>query len=188
MWNVCSAYFTLGFINPLETEMKHLFKIGFLVLALVFSNNLVAQENIQPNDNLLRFYDTELFQWSYDMFSGLTLNYQNNNSNAMFGINESMKTALMQYEDTNRLYRSYRGKTIAGNVLAWGGLAAVIGGAFVPAFGSTQNIDNNYKIGLGVMAGGLVSEIICIFILYSGQGNIFDAVNLYNRQKIKEYK
>jgi hypothetical protein len=188
MWNICSAYFTTGFINPLEIEMKQLFKIGLLALALTFSSNLAAQENIQPNENLSRFYDTELFQWSYGMFSGMTLNYQNTNSNTMFGINESMKAALTRYEDTNRLYRSYRGKTIAGNVLIWGGLAAVIGGAFVPAFGGAQNLDNYDKIGLGVMTGGLVSEIIGSFVLSSGQENIFDAVNLYNRQKIKEYK
>jgi hypothetical protein len=188
MWNVCSAYFTIGFINPLEVEMKHLFKIGFLALALTFSSKLAAQENIQPNDNLLRFYDTELFQWNYGMFDGLTLNYQNENSNTMLGINKSMKAALGQYEDTNRLYRSYRGKTIAGNVLVWGGLAAVVGGVFVPVFGDRQNINDYYKIGLGVITGGLVSEIVGAFLFSSGQGNIFDAVNSYNRQKIKEYK
>jgi hypothetical protein len=171
--------------------MKVFQKIGFWALAIVFSGNLTAQENTQINGNLLRFYDSELFQWDYSMFGGLTLNFQNQSSRTMYGIKDTMKNVLLQYEDTNQQYRSYRGKTIAGNILMWGGLAAVIGGAYIPIFGYRQDYsvyEDNLKIGLGVMLGGLVTELIGAFILTSGQENIFNAVNLYNRHRINEYK
>jgi hypothetical protein len=95
--------------------MKTFLKINFLVLVLVFSGNLMAQENQQTNNNFLRYYDTELFQWSYSMFGGLTLNFQNQSSITMYGVKDSMKNAVFQYEDANQQSRSYRGKTIAGN-------------------------------------------------------------------------
>lgn len=165
-------------------------KICFLAFVMIFSGKLVAQESIQPNNNLMSYYDTELFQWSYSMFGGLTLNFQNQSSVTMYGIKESMKNAFIQYEDTNQQYRSYRGKIIAGNILMWGGWATVLAGAYVPIFGDWDDnaYENNLKIGIGVMLGGLITEIIGAFILQSGQENIFNAVNLYNRHRINDYK
>jgi hypothetical protein len=171
--------------------MKTVLKTGFLALAIIFSGNIMAQENTETNSNLLHYYDRELFQWDFGMFSGLTLNYQNQSSRTNYGINDSMKNALARYKDTNRQYRLYRGKTAAGNILIWGGLAAVIGGVYIPIFGDRQDYSiygNNFKIGLGVMLGGLVSELIGSLILQSGQENIFKAVNLYNRNIISDYK
>jgi hypothetical protein len=170
--------------------MKTFLKINFFALVLVLSGNLMAQENEQTNNSFSHYYDTELFQWSYSMFGGLTLNFQNQSSVTMYGVKDSMKNAFFQYEDANQQYRSYRGKTIAGNILMWGGLATVLVGAYVPIFGNWEDstYENNLKIGLGIMLGGLVSEIIGVFVLQSGQENIFDAVNLYNRHRINGYK
>ncbi|MDR1127512.1 MAG: hypothetical protein LBL06_05225 [Treponema sp.] len=170
--------------------MKTILKIWFLALTITFSGTLIAQETTQPTNDLLHYYDTELFQWDYSMFGGLTLNFQNQSALTMYGIKDSMKNALMQYEDTNQQYGSYRGKTIAGNILTWGGLAVVLAGAYVPIFGDWQEdaYENNLKVGLGIMLGGLVTELIGTFILQSGQENIFNAVNLYNRHKITDYK
>jgi hypothetical protein len=49
-----------------ELQMKVFVKIGFFVLALLFSQNLFAQENNRDNNDLLNYYATEFFQWSYD--------------------------------------------------------------------------------------------------------------------------
>jgi hypothetical protein len=171
--------------------MKMFSKICFLILAMIFSGKLAAQEIAETNSNLVSYYNTELFQWSYSMFGGLALNFQNQSSITVFGIKDNMKNAFMHYEDTNQRYRSYRGKVIAGNILMWGGLAAVLAGACVPISENWQdnnNYENNLKIGLGVMLGGLVTEITGAFVLQSGQENIFDAVNLYNRRRISDYK
>jgi hypothetical protein len=171
--------------------MRFVLKIGFLVLAITLSDKLVAQETAQTNNDLLHYYDAELFQWSYSMFGGLTLNFQNQSSVATYGIKDPMKNALIQYEDTNQQYRSYRGKTIAGNILLWGGLTTALVGAYIPIFSDWQNYntyEDNFKMILGITLGGLVTEIVGAFILQSGQENIFNAVNLYNRHRINDYR
>jgi hypothetical protein len=176
-------------------------KIGFLAWAITLSGALAAQETTpttQTNNNdLLHYYDTELFQWSYSMFGGMALNFQNQSSTTIFGIKEPMINALAQYEDTNQLYRSYRSKTTAGHILLWGGMAATVVGIYMPIFYYTPGSDSspytntyeyNLPITLGLMLGGMVSEIISIFVLQSGQESIFNAINLYNRHKISDYR
>jgi hypothetical protein len=89
-----------------EFKMKAFIKIGFFSLVLLFSQNLAAQESIQENNDLLNYYGTELFQWSYDSWGGLNLNYQNQSSKTVFGLKESMQKALASYNDTNQKYLS----------------------------------------------------------------------------------
>jgi hypothetical protein len=161
--------------------MKTLLKIS--LLTLVFSGNLIAQENESTNSSFSHYYNTELFQWSYSIFGGMTLNFQNQNSIAMYGIKDSMVKALLQYEDADQKYHLYHRKTIAGHILMWGGAVALLTGAYIP-FAN----ENNLKIGLGVVFSGFIFEIVGAFMLESGQENIFDAVNLYNRHKIDDYK
>jgi hypothetical protein len=174
--------------------MKTFPRAGFLLLALMLSANLGAQENIQANNNLLSYFDTELFRWDYNMFGGLTLNFHNESSVTDFGIKYSMKNALAGYEDTNQQYRLYRGKTIAGNILLWGGLATTLAGAFTPVFKYRQNntigynnLEKDLKFTIGLVAGGAIAEMIGAFILQSGRENIFQAANSYNRHRIGEY-
>jgi hypothetical protein len=173
-----------------RNEMKLFSRILFFSLAMIFSGKLAAQEISQTNNNLLSYYDTEFFQWNYSMFGGLTLNFQNQSAVTAFGLKGVMKNAFSQYEDTNQRYRSYRGKTIAGNVLIWGGMTTALAGLYVPISSNMRNgdYDNNFKIGVGVMLGGVVAELIGIFVLQSGQEDIFDAVSLYNRNRMGDYK
>jgi len=171
--------------------MKIFIRIGFFTLVLLFSQNLFAQENIQENNNLLNYYSTELFQWSYDFWGGLNLNYQNQSSKTMFGLKESMQKALALYEDTNKKYLSYKNKTLLGNIFYLSGCAAMLSSPFILAYGPREG--DNYaptteNAFLGVCYGGALFGLIGAFILNSGQESIYDAVNLYNRNKMMEYK
>jgi hypothetical protein len=134
------------------------------------------------------------------MFSGLTLNFQNQTATTIYGIKSSMKDALRQYEDSLQKYNAYQRKTVAGNILMWGGLAAVIGGVYMPFFAITEEEDSTgdmvtYKtdekllnISIGMLLGGMVSNLIGSIVLQSGQASIFDAVHVYNRHKIGDYQ
>jgi hypothetical protein len=165
--------------------MKSMTKVFFLVVALFCSRILMAEEKAQTN-GLSYFYDAEMFQWNYDLFGGLTLNFHNQSSQAIFGIKDAMKNALAQYDDTRKQYNSYRWKTTSGNILAWSGLTVACAGIpFLHHFGSSEN---GREVVIGVMLGGLVSEIIGVFVLYSGQENIFNAVNLYNKHKVTDLR
>jgi hypothetical protein len=174
-----------------EFQMKVFIKIGFFALALLFSQNLIAQENDQENNDLLSYYGTEFFQWSYDFWGGMNLNYQNQSSKTMFGLKESMQKALASYDDTNQKFLSYKKKTLLGNIFFWSGYAALLSSPFILFSGI--NDDGDYNIttlgaSAGVFGGGLISMIIGNLLFSSGQENIFDAVNLYNRNKLAEYK
>jgi len=171
--------------------MKVYIKTGFFALILLFSQNLAAQENVQENSDLLSYYGTELFQWSYDSWGGLNLNYQNQSSTTMFGLKESMQKALASYDNTYQKYLSYKKKTLWGNIFFWSGYAAVLSFPFIMAFSPME--DDNFSrttmnVTLGLVGGGCLSLIISSFILNSGREDIFDVVNLYNRNKIAEYK
>jgi len=168
--------------------MKIALKTGFLMLAVILSGNLMAQESAQANSNLSDYYNTELFHWSYNMIGGLSLNLYNQSSSTMFGINKSMIDALKLYPDSAQEYDSYRRNNLTGNLLLWGGVAAVLGGAFIPIFGNSDNLDLNLKIYAGLSIGGAISTIVGSFFLSSGQENLFYAVNNFNRAKIREYK
>jgi hypothetical protein len=161
--------------------MKTLVKICFLTAVLFCSQVLTAQEEARANGNAL--YYADLFQWNYGFFEGLTLNFQNQSSIVAFGLKPGMKTALLSYPDTMREYNKYKTKTVFGHIFLWGGLTAVIAGPLA-VYGNDGGDHKDYKIAIGVMAGGLLVEIIGSIILQSGYENIFNAVNLYNRYKI----
>ena len=172
--------------------MKVFMKIGICALVLLFSQisqNLAAQENVQENNALLNYYSTELFQWSYDFWAGLSLNYQNQSSTTMFGLKESMQKALALYDDTNQKFLSYKKNTLIGNIFFWSGYTAILSSPFIWLFGPREGGDpGTLYASLGVMGGGLVSLIVGSFVLNSAQVNIFDAVNLYNRNRIADYR
>jgi hypothetical protein len=173
-----------------EFQMKVL-KIGVLVLALLVSQSLFAQEDVQENNGLLNYYGTELFQWSYDFWGGLNLNYQNQSSKTMFGLKDTMQKALASYDDTNQMYLSYKKKTLLGNVFFWSGYAALLSSPFILAYGSWEGGNYNrpaVNTAWAVFGGGLVSVLVSSFIFSSGQENIFDAVNVYNRNKLSDYE
>ena len=171
--------------------MKTLFKIGFIVLTVIFSGNLMAQEDAISDSNLLGFYDSELFHWSYNMMGGLALNFQNQSSSTTFGISKSMRDALRTFPDSGQEYNSYFRKNVSGNILMYSGLLAILGAVFIPIYTDINNDDlweRNFRIYMGVTLGGAVSTLIGSFIFSSGQENIFNAVNMYNRNRIRSFR
>jgi len=170
--------------------MKLLLKIGFFILAVVFSGNLIAQESIQADSNLPNYYNTELFHWSYNMIGGLSLNLYNQSSSTVFGINKSMRDALQSYTDSGQEYGSYRWKNTTGNILMWGGFLTILGGAFIPVIGvnDSNNFDRYLQACAGVSILGAVTTLVGAFFYTAGQENLFYAVNNFNRAKMGDYK
>ena len=170
--------------------MRGFIKIGFLALVLLFSQNLAAQEqeqDVQENKSLLNYYSTELFQWSYDFWGGFYLNYQNQSSRTIFGLKESMQKPLALYDDSNQKFLSYKTKTLLGNIFFWSGYAVIFSSPFIMAYGNGDS-DNYNSITMGALGSGLVFILVGSFLFTSGQENIFDAVNSYNKNKIAEYR
>ena len=178
----------------MKTKLMFVFSVGLLTL----TQNLTAQNNesgINQNNeklNLIHYYDSELFHWSYNMYGGLILNYQNQNSGTSFDINETMKNALLSFPDSGQEYKSFRDKTITGNILMFSGLALVFG-AFIPLFtppinNSEDAVLRNSIISIALSGSGLIATIIGTNFFSSGQEHLFSAVSIYNRNKIREFK
>lgn len=123
-------------------------------------------------------FDSEFFHFNYTMFSGLLLRYKDIESGLMFGINGTMRTALLEFTDSSMAYNSYRRRNIGGNVLIFGGLAMSIGG-FVPLMNSSGQYSSELAVGLS--ATGLISIIVGSILKSSAMESIFTAVNVYNR-------
>jgi len=173
-------------------------RLFLLIAVLLFAQNVFAQETGQYDEktDFFRFYNSELFQWDYSTFDGPQLNFQNQSSGTSFGINSLMRDTLLKYPDSAQYYDSYRKKTIAGNVLSYGGLAAFLGGFislelfYLQRIGSDSMSQSDINAGLtsvGFLLGGLVSTLIGEFVLSSGQKSLFTSVNLYNRNRLREF-
>jgi hypothetical protein len=159
------------------------------LVCFIFSQNIIAQENISPNNNLLQYYNNELFKWSYDAIGGFKLTYQDQVSSLSFGINKNMAEALKLYPDTAEYYESYHKKNVAGNVLLWSGFGIAIGSIIsMPIILNEDTFAAGYPIIMGVSLGGLAIELIGSFILPSGYESLANSVKLFNRHKIEEYK
>ena len=171
--------------------MKNVFMILFSVLLLATAQNINAQEvdydAINENVNFLQFYDNEMFHWSYNIFGGLTLNYGNDNwQYRAFGIdinNEIIRNALLGYPDSAQAFNSFKKNAITGNVVYWSGIALMIG-SLIPVFiVDDQRLSNGLYTGM--LAGGLTTSIVGVFQFSSAQSNLFEAVNLFNRNKAR---
>jgi len=166
--------------------MKNLFIVMVSVLLLAVSQNTNAQEAEKPN--LLQFYENEMLHWNYTKFGTLTLNYRNDTWNySVFGTNlknEKIRMALFEYPDSAQAYNSYRKNQINGNILYWSGLALILS-SLIPVV-VTDN--SNLGIGLwaGMLAGGATISTIGIHKFNSAQSNLFNAVDLFNRNKARE--
>ncbi|MDR1095652.1 MAG: hypothetical protein LBL31_04630 [Spirochaetaceae bacterium] len=161
----------------------------FIAAALLFPAGLTAEEN-EPSD-LLRYYDSELFQWNYSMSGGLTLNFQNQNASPIYGIRAPMKEALLRYPDSAKEYKAYRWKNTAGNILFWGGFAGTVGVFCVSAFFNEDvwiRGSPSLKIAAGVVLAGFLAEMTGVLLMSASQEDIYSAVNEYNRNRIGEYK
>jgi hypothetical protein len=168
---------------------KSSFFIFVVAAALLFPAVLSAEE--KESADLLRYYNSELFQWNYSLFGGLTLNFQNQNASPMYGIKTPMKDALLRYPDSAKEYKTYRWKNTTGNVLFWGGFAVTLSMCFMPAFLDEKEWfedSPNVRIAASVMLGGMLSELVGIFLMSASQEDIYSAVNVYNRNRIGDYQ
>jgi len=173
--------------------MKKVFVISVSVLLLAVAQNTNAQEvkNDKTNENIdfLQFYDNEMFHWNFSTFGGLTLNYRNDNwEYSPFGVNinnERIRNALLEYPDSAQAYNSFRKYKITGNILYWGGIVLMLG-SLVPIF----TIEDNEKLSIGLytgmLLGGITTSTIGGFQFDSAQLNLFNAVNMFNRNKARE--
>ena len=155
--------------------------ILFLCTVILFSTLLPAAES-----DPLAFYDSELIRFQYQTAGGLNLAFKGQTTGISFGIPKTFAEALGSYPETDELLQDYNRKNFWGNVLLWGGLAAALGGAYYPLIVEEEPW-TNFEASSAIMIGGLVTELIGAFIMPSGYQDLFNAVNQYNRNRMRDY-
>jgi hypothetical protein len=179
-------------------------KVLFLITALLAAPFLFAEETSQspaPQEtapqgasDLTRYYGRELFHWNY--VSGITmLEYRHQTSSITLKINPMMKEALSAYPESKSYVDSYAKSNKTGNALIWSGLAVMMTGLFLPLMVDDwwDGIENDeFTTGLKVMVGGLIAGEAALFagsyVVTSAYEKLFQAVALFNRKKIGEYR
>jgi len=143
------------------------------------------------NEQLLQYYDKEAILINYGTFGGIKLYNQGQISSINFGISKSFSEKLEKFPESKVTFEGYRTKNTIGNVCLFGGLGGILGGEYycMTAFDKTSFNSglNTYMTGYGIMLGGLVMSIIGSFILPSSYSDLFNSINSYNRNIIKNF-
>jgi hypothetical protein len=160
---------------------------AFVIFVIVLGANLFGEDNKLTTN----IYDSELIKVNYHAFGGLSLSAKGQTTSISMGISSDFQKLLSSYPDSKEVMESYKSKNTIGNVLLWSGFATAIGGAYYPIIANNGNTSgyssDQMKIGACFALGGLVVELIGAFILPSSYQDLFNSVNMYNRNKISEY-
>lgn len=145
------------------------------------------------SSRIVGFYDSEMIKVNYLTFGGITLQSQGFSSGIAMGVSANIRDLLAKYPDSKAALEAYESKNRTGNILLWGGLAAVLGSAYYPILTMDPNdspdaLASKWKTSIYIMLGGLAAELIGAFILPSSFQELFASVNLYNRNAIKNYR
>jgi hypothetical protein len=142
--------------------------------------------NFNINQPLLNYFDSQIFHWDYNAWTGLQLSFQNTSTGGYFGLKPGMIQALSQYKDSLSSYNAYSTKIAFSNIFFWGGLGTMMGGAV--SFAWTYKTGGaNLWTSVGIAGGGLLLGLIGVCMQPSALTNLYDSINAYNRHKIAEY-
>lgn len=158
---------------------------------------------VMADDDLVRYFDSEIISTNYSYWGGLSLTYQGQSSFTQFGVNRAMSESLMEYRESKGDYMSYKSMNTVGNIGLWGGLFLTL---FSPIYMATQvensNAESNnqsYETSDGdypsedfgqflvVYISGLIGMFIGAILLPLADSKILSSVNSFNRVKIGEY-
>ena len=156
-------------------------------LCLVFISLIILSTNLtfsQESKELLGFYDSELFQFNFDMLGGLQITYRGQTSTAKFGIPKSFIQNLDQYPDSKNYIEAYRKLNKTANVFFWTGLGALV---VVFPFSISLMNESVVEVGSSVAFGGMVSIIVGAFLYPASYNKLLLSVNTYNRKKLQEF-
>ncbi len=157
-----------------------------IIITFLSLLGIVFNTQAQNNERLIRYYDSSAVTISLGTFSGMRLSHQGESCSSMFGVSQSMKKTLCQYESSKEHYLSYRSKNTTAIVFMLGGLAMTTVGYFRGSSSAYSPRRNNNAAYL--VLGGAISTLIGAFVLQSGYSELLQSVNEHNREAIKNYR
>lgn len=140
------------------------------------------------------FWDAKIVKVNYEFFGGMTLNYQGQDYPIFSGLKPYLADILKADPLVKPLIQGYQTKQAVSSGLFWGGLVSAIGGIVVIGLPASYTGHNGEQItGVGITgiilaAAGDVSMLSSPFVTVSSYEDIFEGVNIYNRDQMKTLK
>ena len=162
------------------------------ILCSIILIALVAPTFAQQKESLPEFYESEIIKVSYPFGSGLTLSVKGTTSTIGWKLSPVFADVLSQYPSSKLSFEGYKKDYRNGNIMLWSGFAGLIASTVVFAMrnSSATSIDFSDPVNIvsysGIFAGAAVETVGAFFVSASYE-SLFNAVNQYNREKIKEF-
>jgi len=152
----------------------------------------VAPMFAQQKESLPEFYDSEISKVSYSFWGGMTLNVKGTTSTIGWKLSPIFSDLLNQYPSSKVSFEGYKKDYKTGNTMLWGGFGGLIASALVFTIRNSNvtSIDFGDPINVASYAGmlaGAAFETIGAYFISSSYESLFNAVNQYNREKIREF-
>jgi hypothetical protein len=162
-----------------------------VLLAAVSNSILWAEESQKPqeikNKEALEIYEKYALKYYSGFWTGwgYTRNFdQKKYMSSGFGADPELLKILVNSPSSRSFVEAYQRENVAGHILYWGGLLAVIADIIfisTPGFGRTVS---DQVIYWSLLGGGFTASVLGIGFLYSAQGNLQEGVWLYNKDLI----
>jgi hypothetical protein len=164
--------------------MKRL--VAVISLSIIAAISIAAQENT----DLVRYYDSEIIKISKPAYGGLIVSAKGITSSTYFTLNPIISTMLNSYPESKMELEKYNSKAKVGSILEYGGWGLCLGsmGYIVGKSVMTTTVTNtDLLVFLSVITGGALTSVIGSEVFEQGFENLYNSVNVFNREKISEY-
>lgn len=165
------------------------------LLLVFFSFLLINTIQAEESGSLLSFYDAEMIKINFNTFGGISFNYQGKNYSPYYGLDSNFMQMLAKDQEVKQYMDSYATQNAVGHVLYWGGFIAMIASpAIIFAvtsrdiyYGSSNAFSNYFLTYSLAVAGSCAASIIGGIMITGSIEKATNGINLYNRNRIKEY-
>jgi hypothetical protein len=160
----------------------------WLLLLIVFTFTSLSMYG-QETNSISKLYENYSLKMKFDYWQGLEVSRNIDNKTykaGIMGIDSDLYSLLTNSPSSKISLKDYNTDLIAGNILYWGGLAALCTDiVLVIAYPDFMvNTTGGLITYLSLLLGGATSSFVGIGVFYSGQNKVYDAIWQYNKDVI----
>jgi len=145
-----------------------------------------------PAQSLLEYYDSEFVTVNYQNFGGFSFVHGGVAYSAVFGLQQPLRDIIASNARTAPLVEKHVKNMRTGWICYASGLLAILGATYlvtaIPSDLTYERLVRRYGLVIGLSGGGTIFSIAGLLFMNSGYSSLFSAVNIYNRDKIRQYE
>jgi hypothetical protein len=141
---------------------------------------------------LLEYYDSEIITVNYQTFGGISFVQGGVSYSANFGLEQPLRDMIASNSQTAPLIERHIKNMRTGWIFFFTGLVATTVVTYLAITSPLDTTEEDVALRTGAMIGlgifGTVSVIAGPLFINAGYSNLFQAVNIYNRDKIRQHR